>query len=131
MIANSSKEFESLPYGAEILTFSGYRELCDTGNRAFRKVGLLDPRQYEAVLFDRSTLLFESPAGYFVPAVTNLEFAAGYDAPKTRSLVGCEQVYFLALRPDQITGDGVEVIKRHIGDSPMLIETKGDDTDDV
>src|SRR6185437_1465272 len=79
-----------------VATFDQYRAYCDEHTDNMRKVGLLDPRKYEAAMGDDRTI-YTTDDGIRMMALAPIEDEAGYDAERCRDLSGQRQFMLLTV----------------------------------
>lgn len=110
--------------GRPIVTYEAYRTLCESD--CFHKVGVLEPDAYEAVVADDRTVYAEVESG-LAPAIVAIEHESSYDAARTATLTGHEQVMFAALPFSRMFGPDSDTLNLSGGsglglDFAILIE---------
>ena len=87
-------EFERIP----IASFEEYRAICDKVDR-FRKVGIQSSETYQTVLQDPATIWIEIDARK-IPLLAPITTEKMYDEPRSKGLIGREDVRLLAVPID-------------------------------
>ncbi len=110
-------------YEFPVIDFNAYRELCDAGDPSFRALGIIvDPAAYEAAQSDYRTR-WGSINGVRIPWLVPIEYAPGYDAPRSHELTGKDDVLFLSVPYEVLHDVDISSSEPLPPDTAILIET--------
>ncbi|MET7335015.1 hypothetical protein [Nonomuraea sp. NPDC005650] len=108
-----------------MINFSWYRRFCDESNAAFRKLGLVDEEQYARAMRDTRTVPLQV-GDQIVPALCPIEYATGYDGPRTRKLTSHDATFLLTVPPAFLSGLDTERLPAEFA---VLVESDHADTE--
>ena len=78
------------------ISFEAYRDIYDSHANSFRLLGILNKEMYESAVADHSTVMGGHGANR-LPVLVPIEYAVGYDAPKTNQLTGSPKTMLLSI----------------------------------
>lgn len=103
---------------ADVASYEEYRAYCDRDGHSFRALGIIDPEAYSGALADPNTT-WGTYQGKQIPLLVSIDYAAGYNAARSRELTQQPNTLFLSvpysllhvLKPDRLVPlDNVAVI---------------------
>ncbi len=126
-------ERENLAERESRVDYKGYRAVADELSPAFRETGIVDSGGYDRAMRDPRTIKLGVAGDVELPLVTPIEYIAGYDISRSKTLADDPNVMVMSLPLAAISGQDVQIKQpSELEVAPtIIVETDHNETENV